>query len=175
MSNWISGCRIKKYLEPLTQEMLAQIHNAKKLEQEKQRVIKEARDEAQVRILRRKQQQEGRLTRIPLRQITCTPTTAPEEMTREVQHATQELPVDINMITETPQAKELVRHILNEIERQEQGYDDMYMSPFIYIGFRNIAIRSYALLDTGARCNVISHELVDQIPDIARIEETKCF
>ena len=51
----------------------------------------------------------------------------------------------------------------------------MYMSPFIYIGFRNTAIRSYALLDTGARCNVISHELVDQIPNIAKIEETKCF
>ena len=88
LSNWISGCRIKKYLEPLTQEMLQQIHNAKKLEHEKQRVIKEAKDEAQVRILRRKQQQEGRLPRIPLQQITCIPTTAPEEMTKEVQHAT---------------------------------------------------------------------------------------
>ena len=55
MSNWISGYRIKKYLEPLTQEMLQQIHNAKKIDQEKRRVIKEAKDEAQIRFLKRKQ------------------------------------------------------------------------------------------------------------------------
>ena len=107
-SNWISGCRIKKYLEPLTQEMLQQIHNAKKLEHEKQRVIKEARDEAQVRILQRRQQQEGRLNRIPLRQITCSPIIAPTEITGVIKHATTELSSDINMITETPQARELV-------------------------------------------------------------------
>ena len=57
MPNWISGCRIKQYEEPLTQEMLQKIHNAKALEKEQKRVIKEAKDEAQIRILKRKQQQ----------------------------------------------------------------------------------------------------------------------
>ena len=29
MPNWISGCRVKKYLRPLTMEMLEQMHNTK--------------------------------------------------------------------------------------------------------------------------------------------------
>ena len=33
MANWISGCRIKKYHEPLTQEILQRLHNAKERKQ----------------------------------------------------------------------------------------------------------------------------------------------
>ena len=47
--------------------MLQQIHNAKKIEQEKKRVIKEAQDEAQLGILKRKQQQARRYNNVPLR------------------------------------------------------------------------------------------------------------
>ncbi|RYA38660.1 hypothetical protein [Enterobacter cloacae complex sp. GF14B] len=40
--NWISGCRLKKYHLPLTQDMLQQIHQGKQQMKEKQRVREEA-------------------------------------------------------------------------------------------------------------------------------------
>ena len=37
MPNWTSGCRVKKYLEPLTMEMLEHMHKAKERAQIKAR------------------------------------------------------------------------------------------------------------------------------------------
>ena len=50
MSNWISGCRLKKYKEPLTDEILQRLHVARerktKYENMKQKAQEEARERA---------------------------------------------------------------------------------------------------------------------------------
>ncbi|MCO5580212.1 hypothetical protein L7F22_034078 [Adiantum nelumboides] len=55
MPNWISGCRLKKYHLPLTTEMLEKIHSAKQRKNKLNEIKAEAREEARIRILKRKQ------------------------------------------------------------------------------------------------------------------------
>ncbi|WP_176691493.1 DDE-type integrase/transposase/recombinase, partial [Enterobacter cloacae complex sp. GF14B] len=64
MPNWISGCRVKKYLLPLTQDMLLKIHQEKLRVQKKKMIVEEAQAEAKERmekrrLLRQKQRNEG--------------------------------------------------------------------------------------------------------------------
>ncbi|MCO5570501.1 hypothetical protein L7F22_024223 [Adiantum nelumboides] len=55
MLNWISGCRLKKYHLPLSTEMLAKIHSAKERKNKLNEIKAKAREEARIRILKRKQ------------------------------------------------------------------------------------------------------------------------
>ena len=50
MSNWISGCRIKKYHLPLTNDMLERMHAAKNRKEAIKRQKKEAQAEAKEQI-----------------------------------------------------------------------------------------------------------------------------
>ncbi|RYA70906.1 hypothetical protein DD595_25390, partial [Enterobacter cloacae complex sp. 4DZ3-17B2] len=64
MPNWISGCRVKKYLLPLTQDLLLKIHQEKLRVQKKKKIVEEAKAEAKERmekrrLLRQKQCNEG--------------------------------------------------------------------------------------------------------------------
>ena len=52
--NWISGCRLKKYHLPLTQDMLLKIHLEKERTKEKAQVVEEAQAEAKERIAKRR-------------------------------------------------------------------------------------------------------------------------
>ena len=72
MPNWISGCRLKKYLIPLTQEMLMKIHMEKQRTREKARVVEEAQEEAKERIAKRRLLQQQRLqgTQIRINAVT---------------------------------------------------------------------------------------------------------
>ena len=49
MPNWISGCRLKKYYTPLTQEQLKTLHEAKWRKRNKQLKAETAREEAKQR------------------------------------------------------------------------------------------------------------------------------
>ena len=49
MPNWISGCRVKKYLRPLTIKMLEQIHKAKERAQTSLHLKQAAQHEAKQR------------------------------------------------------------------------------------------------------------------------------
>ena len=49
MPNWISGCRIKKYLSPLTQQELNRLHKAKWRQEKKKLVAEMAQEEARER------------------------------------------------------------------------------------------------------------------------------
>ena len=42
MANWISGCRVKKYHEPLTPKILQRLHNAKERKQKEAQMKKDA-------------------------------------------------------------------------------------------------------------------------------------
>ncbi|MCO5578912.1 hypothetical protein L7F22_032761 [Adiantum nelumboides] len=55
MPNWISGCRLKKYLLPLTSDMLAKILSAKEQKKKVEETKANAQEEAKIRILKRKQ------------------------------------------------------------------------------------------------------------------------
>ena len=55
MSNWISGCRLKKYHLPLTNEMLERMHAAKNMKEAAASQKQDAQDEAQERIKKNKQ------------------------------------------------------------------------------------------------------------------------
>ena len=55
MSNWISGCQIKKYELPLTNDMLERMHDAKNRKEVVEMQKAEAQDEAKERIQRIKQ------------------------------------------------------------------------------------------------------------------------
>ena len=57
MSNWISGCRIKKYELPLTNEMLERMHEAKNRKDAATLQREEAQAEVKERIRRIKQRQ----------------------------------------------------------------------------------------------------------------------
>ena len=63
MPNWISGCRVKKYLEPLTLEMLERMHKAKERarasDQKKHTAIAEAKPK------QAKNQKQGRTSMNP--------------------------------------------------------------------------------------------------------------
>ena len=49
MPNWISGCRLKKYYTPLTQEQLKTLHDAKWRKRNNQLKAKMAREESKQR------------------------------------------------------------------------------------------------------------------------------
>ena len=55
MSNWISGCRLKKYHLPLTNEMLERMHAAKNRKEAAALQKQEAQDKARERIKKIKQ------------------------------------------------------------------------------------------------------------------------
>ncbi len=133
MPNWISGCRIKKYEEPLTQEMLQKIHNAKALEKEHKRVVKEAQDEAKIRILKRKQQQQ------------------------RMQHQ-----MVVQMINATTPPQQMTNHTMTE----DDTYDEVYLEPLIQVQITMQCVEIYALMDTGAKCNIISQELYDKLSEL---------
>ena len=46
MPNWISGCRIKKYYQPLTEQELDRLHKAKWRYEKRQLVAQKAQQEA---------------------------------------------------------------------------------------------------------------------------------
>ncbi len=52
MANWISGCRLKKYHETLTPELLERLHAAKARKQNKQLEKQQAQAEAKERVLK---------------------------------------------------------------------------------------------------------------------------
>lgn len=52
MANWISGCRIKKFHEPLTEEILARLHAAKERKQQKEDDKQKTQTEAKERVLK---------------------------------------------------------------------------------------------------------------------------
>ncbi|MCO5571124.1 hypothetical protein L7F22_024856 [Adiantum nelumboides] len=54
MANWISGCRLKKYQLPLTNELLERMHAAKQRRIKRQQIVDEAQEEARIRVLKRK-------------------------------------------------------------------------------------------------------------------------
>ena len=54
MPNWISGCRIKKYHKPLTQNELNLLHQAKWQKERKKIEIELAQEEAKLRVQKRK-------------------------------------------------------------------------------------------------------------------------
>ncbi|WP_165303672.1 hypothetical protein, partial [Enterobacter cloacae complex sp. CH23B] len=54
MANWISGCRLKKYNLPLTNELLERMHAAKQRKMKQQQVINEAQEESRLWVLKRK-------------------------------------------------------------------------------------------------------------------------
>ena len=47
MTIWISGCRLKKYHDPLTQDMLQRLHTTK--EQNKQKIEQKAQAQAEAK------------------------------------------------------------------------------------------------------------------------------
>ena len=55
MSNWISGCRLKKYHLPLTNEMLERMHAAKSKKEAAALQKQQAQDKARERIKKIKQ------------------------------------------------------------------------------------------------------------------------
>ncbi len=54
MPNWISGCRVKKYYEPLTLEMLERMHKAKERKRLEAKQIQAAKAEGKAREAKRK-------------------------------------------------------------------------------------------------------------------------
>ncbi|MCO5551444.1 hypothetical protein L7F22_004947 [Adiantum nelumboides] len=54
MANWISGCRLKKYNLPLTNELLERMHAAKQRRIKRQQIIDEVQEEARIQVLKRK-------------------------------------------------------------------------------------------------------------------------
>ena len=54
MPNWISGCRVKKYLEPLTREMLERLHQANECKCKAENHIQQARAKGKAREANRK-------------------------------------------------------------------------------------------------------------------------
>ena len=56
MSSWISGCRLKKYNEPMTEEMLQRLHATKERENQQELIKKNAHKEAQERAARLRKQ-----------------------------------------------------------------------------------------------------------------------
>ena len=108
--------------------MLQKIHNAKALEKEHKRVVKEAQDEAQVRILKRKQHQ--------------------QRMQNWMVVQTLDVKTQTQQTTTT----------------EEDTYDDVYLEPLVRVQLAVQNVEIYALMDTGAKCNIISHELYDMLP-----------
>lgn len=64
MNNWISGCRIKKFHEPLTPELLARLHAAKTRKQRLDDMKKTAQEEAKARALKIRQRQRPHMGQI---------------------------------------------------------------------------------------------------------------
>ena len=64
MPNWLSGCRIKKYHEPLTNQQLKTLHKAKWRKETKELTIKLAQEESKQRALKLKQRKEQMQTRV---------------------------------------------------------------------------------------------------------------
>ena len=58
MANWISGCGLKKYHEPLTQDLLERIHAAKQRKKRREDVKTSAQAEAKARALKLKQKRQ---------------------------------------------------------------------------------------------------------------------
>lgn len=56
-----------------------------------------------------------------------------------------------------------------------EEYKEDYLKPLITIQLGPNQMDSYALLDTGASRNIVSRELIDQLPSVERIEEQHCF
>ena len=46
MSSWISGCRLKKYKEPMTEEILQRLHATKERKSQQELIKKKAQEEA---------------------------------------------------------------------------------------------------------------------------------
>lgn len=55
MANWISGCRLKKYHEPLTPDLLERLHAPKQHKQRREDIKSTAQAEAKARALKLKQ------------------------------------------------------------------------------------------------------------------------
>ena len=58
MPNWISGCGIKKYNKPLTQDEVNMLHQAKQRKEQKQIEIELSQEEAKLRAQKQKLVQE---------------------------------------------------------------------------------------------------------------------
>ena len=56
MSSWISGCRLKKYNEPMTEEMLQRLHVTKERKIQQDTIKKNAQEEARERAARLRKQ-----------------------------------------------------------------------------------------------------------------------
>ena len=56
MSSWISGCRLKKYKEPMTEEMLQRLHATKEKKNQQELIEKNAQEEAQERAAKLRKQ-----------------------------------------------------------------------------------------------------------------------
>ncbi|MCO5559629.1 hypothetical protein L7F22_013230 [Adiantum nelumboides] len=69
MANWISGCRLKKYHLPLTNELLERMHAAKQRRVKRQQIIDEAQEEARIRVLKRKAALKNRQFPIPMNNL----------------------------------------------------------------------------------------------------------
>ena len=61
MPNFINGSRIKKYEEPLTEDILLRLHSARTLKEGQARLKKQAQDEARARALAIKQKRVSQL------------------------------------------------------------------------------------------------------------------
>ncbi|RYA43690.1 hypothetical protein DD606_25255 [Enterobacter cloacae complex sp. GF14B] len=66
IANWISGCRLKKYNFPLTNELLERMHATKQRKIKQQQVIDEAQEEARLRVLKRKAALKNQHISIPI-------------------------------------------------------------------------------------------------------------
>ena len=59
MANWISGCRLKKYKEPLTEEILKRLHATKERKKKHEKMKSLAQQEAKERAAKLRRQRLG--------------------------------------------------------------------------------------------------------------------
>ena len=131
IANWISGCRIKKFHEPLTQEILARLHAAKSRKERLENAKQEAQAEAKARALKLRQRQRPNVE-------------------------------DLNL------SKKL--RIC-----QLTGYDgeDYQVRPNVIVLIGKEQKRNYALVDSGADVNAISHDTWISLREQPELHHTK--
>lgn len=116
MANWISGCRLKKYYKPLTEDILSRLHAAKERKQRKETIKQQAQTKAKERAAKLRRARAGN-------------------------HG-------IASLTKKPQIC-----AMREVDSISPA-----IRPFILVEIDTKFRTEYALFDTGADVNSLSHE-----------------
>ena len=144
MPNWISGCRVKKYFEPLTTEMLQRMHAAKGRALNKKKMIEDAQRESK----KKKKHPRAAMAKDEGRWIIKgLPQDDNHKGKQKISHCqTRE---DNQQVASTSAQVEKEFHFESEMD---DGLD-----PYILIKLGSNLQTHYALLDTGAHHNSMAY------------------